>query len=543
MDEVASGGETVDALSRWRAELADPATTTVSLRRAASFAESLVRTHDLAGARAVADEALSLATGLDVILDLRCVRAVAILDEGRVPDDLHDTANALIARADERWVSALKEVAKAKAQRASRREAINVDAARPLALAAARRLWQAMRLLFHRGLHTSRTLSPLAQSPDEWLSALHSSALYRALQPSGRRRRKWWVTRRPTVASVTSGSFFLGPVEEAALGAGMSVSSLSLADLVNPRPALSALLAERVVGLVDPAVEPLVLPGVLGGVDVVFVDWADEAAVWASVRLPVSGPRLVVRLHSVEAVSAAVHVVDWSRVDRLVFVSEFLRRLTHAVVPATRSVESVVVSHGVVSAGVGVKSAGAWSTLGLVGWGQVVKDPLFAVEVLALLRQRDPQRNWRLRLIGRELREGIRSWESDYADEFERRVADPLLAGAIEMTGFADDVTAALDGVGFILSTSMRESMHLGLYEGILSGAVPVVRDWPVVAPWGGARELFPADWIVDTPEQAADRVLSVADPEVQGTMAAEWARAHSSVKKAATGYVKALRP
>ena len=67
MDEVASGGETVDALSRWRAELAHPATTTVSLRRAASLAESLVRSHDLAGAIAVADEALSLATGLDVI--------------------------------------------------------------------------------------------------------------------------------------------------------------------------------------------------------------------------------------------------------------------------------------------------------------------------------------------------------------------------------------------------------------------------------------------------------------------------------------------
>ena len=261
MDEVASGGETVDALSRWRAELAHPATTTVSLRRAASLAESLVRSHDLAGAIAVADEALSLATGLDVILDLRCVRAVAILDEGRVPDDLHDTANALIARADERWAAALDEVSKAQAQVASARDVINVDAARPLASAAARRLWQSMRLLFHRSLHTSHPLSPLAQSPDEWLSSLHSSALYFALQPSGPRRRKWWTTRKPSVACVTTGSSFLEPVVEAAIGAGMPVISLPLADLVSPRPSLAALLGERVVGLVDPAVSEVVVPG------------------------------------------------------------------------------------------------------------------------------------------------------------------------------------------------------------------------------------------------------------------------------------------
>ena len=543
MDEVASGAVTVDALSQWRTELADPATTTASLRRAANLAESLVRSRDLAGAVAVAEEALALATGLDVILDLRCIRAVAILDDGLVPTDLLDTANALIARADERWAAALDEVSKAQAQVASARDVINVDAARPLASAAARRLWQSMRLLFHRSLHTSHPLSPLAQSPDEWLSSLHSSALYLALQPSGRRRRKWWTTRKPSVACVTTGSSFLEPVVEAAIGAGMPVISLPLADLVSPRPSLAALLGERVVGLVDPEVSEAVVPGVLVGVDVVFVDWADEAAAWASVRLPVSGPRLVVRLHSVEALSAAVHVVDWSRVDRLVFVSEFLRRLTHAVVPATRSVDSVVVGHGVVSAGVGVKSAGAWSTLGMVGWGQVVKDPLFAVEVLALLRSRDPQRHWRLRLIGGSLENGARPWDAGYVDDFQRLVGEPLVAGAIEMTGFTDDVAAALEDVGFILSTSLREADPHGVVEGVLSGAVPVVRDWPVVAPWGGARELFPADWIVQTPEQAADRILSVTDPETVGRQAAAWGYVHNSVKKAAAGYVKALRP
>jgi len=172
---------------------------------------------------------------------------------------------------------------------------------------------------------------------------------------------------------------------------------------------------------------------------------------------------------------------------------------------------------------VGVKSAGAWSTLGMVGWGQVVKDPLFAVEVLALLRARDPQRDWRLRLIGGSLESGARPWDAGYIDDLQRIVGEPLVAGAIEMTGFTDNVNAALEDVGFILSTSLREADPHGVVEGVLSGAVPVVRDWPVVAPWGGARELFPADWIVQTPEEAADRILSVNNPEIVGREAAEW--------------------
>ena len=44
---------------------------------------------------------------------------------------------------------------------------------------------------------------------------------------------------------------------------------------------------------------------------------------------------------------------------------------------------------------------------------------------------------------------------------------------------------------------------------------MPVVRDWPIFAPYGGARVLFPASWVVDTPEQAAAAVLrATADEE-----------------------------
>ena len=83
--------------------------------------------------------------------------------------------------------------------------------------------------------------------------------------------------------------------------------------------------------------------------------------------------------------------------------------------------------------------------------------------------------------------------------------------------------------VGVILSTSVRESFHLGLIEGAASGAVPVVRNWPFFAGRAaGARSIFPADWIVETPAEAADRIIAhTASEEVwrkTGEAAAEHA-------------------
>jgi hypothetical protein len=76
-------------------------------------------------------------------------------------------------------------------------------------------------------------------------------------------------------------------------------------------------------------------------------------------------------------------------------------------------------------------------------------------------------------------------------------------------------VPRALTDVGVILSTSVREGSHCGLMEGAASGAVPVVRDWPFFAGRpNGARTLYPADWVVANPEEAAERVLALTATE-----------------------------
>ncbi|MER5749964.1 glycosyltransferase [Streptomyces sp. NPDC002088] len=146
-------------------------------------------------------------------------------------------------------------------------------------------------------------------------------------------------------------------------------------------------------------------------------------------------------------------------------------------------------------------------TLGLVGVGQVAKDPRWAVEVLRLLRKHDDR--YRLLLVGGGLNADAGPAARAYHDRLERDLARLEPSGAVRRFGQTDDIPAVLEEVGVILSASVRESFHCGFVEGA-SGAVPVARDWPFFADGdNGARTLFPQEWVVATPEEAARRILA----------------------------------
>jgi glycosyltransferase involved in cell wall biosynthesis len=157
------------------------------------------------------------------------------------------------------------------------------------------------------------------------------------------------------------------------------------------------------------------------------------------------------------------------------------------------------------------KSEAARTTLGMVGWAQQVKDPLWTLEVLAALRRHDPR--WRLRLIGADFAvDAANPVEREAAQAFHERMADPHVADGVDFVGYTSRLPEHLREIGWAVSSSRREGFHIGLVEMAASGAVPVVRDWPVYAGIGGAATLFPADWVSTTPAEAAERILRISD-------------------------------
>lgn len=375
-------------------------------------------------------------------------------------------------------------------------------------------------LTFHRTLHADSLSSPLVEDPDSWLAPLRSTAAWRELTVEDPRPT---TTTRPSCnaprVALLPGTYgrFERPVVQALEAAGCTVDVIEPDDLSPGR--LSRLARPESLAAVrslleegDHQLSPEVFER-LRSADVIWAEWADLPAVWAS-HLAAPHQRMVVRLHSLDTLDPWLHLLRWSSVDALVAVGAPVARVAVEALGTRLDLPPVhVIGHVLDDHWFEVPSTeDAHRRLVMVKWGRRVKDPLRAVEILARLREHDP--TWRLRLIGDDLRDA--GEKGPYTRKFARRIEEDDVRDALEFVPHTDDVAGHLAGCGFVLSTSRRESFHLGVVEGAAAGCVPVVRDWPVFRRHGGARDVLPPHWVVDTGpdgvDAAVERILAHAD-------------------------------
>ncbi|MCC3762785.1 hypothetical protein K3N28_06830 [Glycomyces sp. TRM65418] len=386
---------------------------------------------------------------------------------------------------------------------------------------AARNLRNALLLTFHRVAHIDGLTSPLTADPGRFVKRIHSSrAMQTVMTPRGRLRPAAPPPAdRPLRLLLTTNenaNFLRHIIHRYDAHPDVEVRYLDVASeevLKKVSRSDQRVMQERMGG--DDAyaaqLEQLMRPH-LDWADTVFLDWCAAPAT-ALTNLDPGDTRIIIRLHSYEAFTRFPHMVDFSRVDDLVFVADHVQDLTTSLVPQLRGPHAprMHVLHNAMDLGgfAREKTPDARFNLGLVGIGQVAKDPLWALEVLRRLRERDDR--YRLLLVGGDMNPRASRASKKYSKQFEEELEPLVEAGAVLRLGPTDDVAGKLTDIGFILSTSVREGCHVGLMEGAASGAVPVVRDWPFYAGKAhSARTLYPEGWVLDTPEAAAQRVLQV---------------------------------
>ena len=391
--------------------------------------------------------------------------------------------------------------------------------------AAAESFVEATHVAFHRVLHFDRTTSPLAVDPARYTAPLRDSTTAQALRaPRGRAlpaaTGEGTGADQPTsptrvlVATRTNDNFLREIRDHLDSHPDLDSRFVDFADAKDlTRYARDpALIAEQILGRQRDLAERVEthLRSHLDWADVVFVEWCTALAAMVTLIDP-KDTRIIVRLHSYEAFTHWPHLVEFSRVDDVLFVSDHLRDLAVAAIPALREPHAPRLH--VLPLGMRLqqyarpKPDDARFTLGLVGWGSVAKDPRWAFEVLRKLRKHDDR--YRLLLVGAEFADDASAATQAYASQMREDLAELEPSGAVLRVRHTDDVASALTEVGVILSTSVRESFHAGLVEGAASGAVPVVRDWPFFAGRpNSARTLFPNEWVVGSPEEAVERIL-----------------------------------
>lgn len=444
--------------------------------------------------------------------DLMGEAAALALSQGREPRDLVAAYAARLACADEEY-----------------------RAGQPKKAAGS--LIEAINLAFHRVPHIDRLHSPLDADPPRYLGPLHRSAAARAVAaPRGRRSpaappadgeplRLLIVTPgNANFVSLIISHYERHPDVE--LRIVDLAADPAIAKVLNSRRMIEFGLGGRPE--YERAVEEVLRPH-LDWADTAFVEWCTTAAALLTLIDP-GTTRIVVRLHKFETYTYWPHRVDFSRVDDLIFIAEPMHDLTVATVP--RLMEADAPRLHVIANAMDLarfdrpKQADARFTLGLVGIGQIAKDPLWALEVLRRLRSRDAR--YQMVIMGDGFDPQRSAATRQYHDLLERELATLESAGAVRRMGHVDDVPAAMTEVGVILSSSVREGSHNALVEGAASGALPVVRNWPCFARQPrNARTLFPAEWVVDSPREAAERILDLTVDEETWRKAGQAASEH----------------
>lgn len=389
---------------------------------------------------------------------------------------------------------------------------------------------------FHRSLQFDSPDNPLAADPTGFLEPWRSSTLVqRALNRPRQPRQPAYDFAGYDAVLVSQGNVnFAGGVRSALNRHFGSVSEVDLARFPDEFPPdshglIADVIADRCAQW-QPATDLL-----MGRTRLVWAEWAQRQALVPSHALP-DGPRLIVRLHAYEIFTAMAQFIDWRRVDELVVVSSMMADAARALLPLPSALPVTVIGNHIdPTRFTQQKEPDARFTLALVGHNSAVKDPDFALDVLDELRATEPRA--RLRLVGSLITptgkaQGLAA--AGYTEAFLRRLEPYVADGSVEVVGETDDVPGELRSAGFILSTSRRESFHQGLIEGALSGAVAAVRDWPIMAPFGGPASFLPDRWVGQTPADLAARIRRVmADQAV-------WAEERRRCRAEAEGIIGA---
>lgn len=246
--------------------------------------------------------------------------------------------------------------------------------------------------------------------------------------------------------------------------------------------------------------------------DVVLCEWCGPNAIWYSEHVKPE-QRLIVRLHRFELYSGYPKSLDINNVDQVITVDPHYRELTRNTMTGWPKERIVALPNWVDTSQLHrPKHPGARFNLGMIGIAPRRKRLDLALDILSAVRAVDPRFTlhiktkmpWDYWWIWKDPAE-----REHYKEALQRVQTDPLLLGAVTFDQFGADVASWLRKIGCVLSTSDDESFHLSPAEGMASGATSVV------LPWAGADEVYGSPWVVSDIEEAAQRVLEQADPEV----------------------------
>lgn len=230
--------------------------------------------------------------------------------------------------------------------------------------------------------------------------------------------------------------------------------------------------------------------------DVCFFEWASELLSIAT-QMPKVAP-IVTRLHSFELADWA-HRINWGHVDRIIFVSEAMRRTFIARYPEHAG-KSVLVYNAIPIERFAPRCRPFDFSLGMLCNITPIKR---IYEVVLLVKEmRDEGYAPILRIAGAPPNGNL---HDRYYVAIRRLVRQLELEGAVHFDGHVQDPTAWLQNIDIFISNSYWEGMQTALLEAMATGCHCLAHSWE------GVDEALPKEHIYVTEADLKRKLIAYA--------------------------------
>ncbi len=225
----------------------------------------------------------------------------------------------------------------------------------------------------------------------------------------------------------------------------------------------------------------------LNSVDLAWFEWCDNLVIEAS-RLPKTCP-MICRLHSYEAFTEMPSQVNWENVDHLIFVNKSVMELVGE--PSASIVPKTVIHNGVdIDRFTIPKSKTYGKKIASVGYINYKKNPGLLLYCFKKIYEYDPEFTFHIAGLHQDPRIKL------YFDNFLKESPLP-----IEFCGWVKNMPAWYQDKDYVISTSLFESFHYSIAEGMASGLMPLIHNWY------GAKHLYPEEHLFADPDACLELV------------------------------------
>jgi glycosyltransferase involved in cell wall biosynthesis len=230
--------------------------------------------------------------------------------------------------------------------------------------------------------------------------------------------------------------------------------------------------------------------------DLAWFEWCDNLLIEAT-KYP-KKCQIVCRLHSYEAFSDMPARVDWSKVDQLIFVNCSVEELVRPLL--TKGIPWTVIHNGVDCAKFQIPEDKHFGKkIASVGYINYKKNPTLMLYCFKKIHEYDPEYTFHIAGAHQDARIKL------YFDNFLKENPLPM-----KFYGWVNDMPRWYEDKDFVISTSLFESFHYSIAEGMASGILPLIHNWY------GAKYIYPGEYLYNDPDQCLELLKNLEKSNIK---------------------------